>query len=156
MNFNLTLMWVIELLGLIDRLSLSWAITIFKFRPPPPPPTHLGTYLILNFTQSKLTVSELSLICVRSKLQRTSKQGSWPYSNEYQDAKPQSGTSSIRLSPKWRFKGHGCSLQLQNQDREPKIGSWVYHRPMTISKSRSRCQIPVRNLQRPQKPQMMT
>ena len=67
----------------------------------------------------------------------------WQYPNEYQDAKPQSGTSSVLQSPKWGLKGHGCSLHLQNQDREPKFGSWVYQRPVTISKSRSRCQTPI-------------
>ena len=80
----------------------------------------------------------------------------WPYPNQDQDAKPQSGTSSILQSPKWGLKGHGCSLHLQNQDREPKFGSWVYQRTVTISKSRSRCQTPVRNLQSPPKPQMRT
>merc|ERR1711954_400695 len=44
--------------------------------------------------------------------------------------------------PQMRTEGHGCSLHLQNQDREPKFGSWVYQRPVTISKSRSRCQTP--------------
>ena len=80
----------------------------------------------------------------------------WPYPNQDQDAKPQSGTSSILQSPKWGFKGHGCSLHLQNQDREPKFGSWVCQRPVTIFKSRSKCQTPVRNLQHPPKPQMRT
>ena len=78
----------------------------------------------------------------------------WPYPNQYQDAKPQSGTSSVLQSPKRGLKGHGCSLHLQNQDREPKFGSWVYQRPVTISKSRLRCQTPVRNLRPPKKPQM--
>ena len=80
----------------------------------------------------------------------------WPYTNQYQDANPQSGTSSILLSPKWGLKGHVCSLHLQNQDRGPKFGTWLYQRPVTISKSRSRCQTPVRNLQHPPKPQMRT
>ena len=71
---------------------------------------------------------------------------SWPYLNQDQDAKPQSGTSSILQSPKWGLKGQGCSLHLQNQDREPKFRSWVYERPVTIYKSRSRYQNPVRNL----------
>ena len=73
-----------------------------------------------------------------------------------QDAKPQWGTSSILQSLKWGLKGHGCSLHLQNQDREPKFCIWVYQRPVTISKSISGCQTPVRNLQRPPKPQMRT
>ena len=47
------------------------------------------------------------------------------YPNQDQDSKPQSGTSSILQSPKSGLKGHGCSLHLQNQDREPKFGIWV-------------------------------
>ena len=80
----------------------------------------------------------------------------WPYLNQDQDANPQSGTSSILQSSKWGLKGHGCSLHLQNQDREPKFGICVYQRPVTIYKSISGCQTPVRNLQRPPKPQMRT
>merc|ERR1712114_169103 len=80
----------------------------------------------------------------------------WPYPNQDQDAKPQSGTSSILQSPKSGLKGHGCSLHLRNQDREPRFRIWVYQRPVTISKSRSRCQTPVKNLQRPPKPQIST
>merc|ERR1712081_144927 len=76
--------------------------------------------------------------------------------NQYQDAKPQSGTSSILQSPKSGFEGHGYSFNLQNQDREPKFGLWVYQRPVTISKSISICQTPVRNLQCPPKPQIRT
>ena len=80
----------------------------------------------------------------------------WPYPNPNQNAKPQPWTSSVLQSPKWGLEGHGCSLHLKNQDREPKFGSLVYQRPVTISKSRSRCQTPVRNLQHPPKPQMRT
>ena len=58
--------------------------------------------------------------------------------------------------PKWGLKGHGCSFHLQNQDREPKFLIWVYQRPVTISKSMSGCQIPVRILQHPPKPQIRT
>ena len=49
---------------------------------------------------SRLTVSELSLMWVWSKLQGRSKQSSWPYPNQYQDGKPQSRTSNILQSPK--------------------------------------------------------
>ena len=77
-----------------------------------------------------------------------------PYQNWDQDAKPQSGTSSVLQSPKWGLEGHGCSLHLQNQDREPKFGWWLYQRSVTISKSRSRCKPLVRNLQHPPKPQI--
>ena len=80
----------------------------------------------------------------------------WPYPNQYQDAKPQSGTSSVLQSPKSGLKCHGCYLHLQNQDREPKFWPWSYKRPVTISKSRLRCQTPVRNLQHPPMPQMRT
>ena len=47
-------------------------------------------------------------------------------------------------------------LHLQNHDREPKFVSWVYERPVTISKSRSRCQTPVRNIHHPKKPHIRT
>ena len=57
------------------------------------------------------------------------------YPNEDEDAKPQSGTSSILQSLKSGLKGHGCPLHLQYQDREPKLGTWVYQRSVTISKS---------------------
>ena len=80
----------------------------------------------------------------------------WQYPNQYHDAKPQSGASSILQSPKWWLKEHVCSLHLQNKDREPKLGTLMYQRLVIISESRSRCQTPVRNLQRPPKPQMRT
>ena len=59
-----------------------------------------------------------------------------PYSIKDQDCKLQSGTSSIPQSPKSGLKGHGSSLHLQNQDRKPKFGAWLYQIPVTISKSR--------------------
>ena len=52
---------------------------------------------------------------------------SWPYPNQDENAKPQSGTSSILQSFKSGLKGQRSSLNLQNQDRQPKLGSWVYH-----------------------------
>ena len=64
----------------------------------------------------------------------------WPYPNQYQDAKPQSGTSSVLQSPKSGLKGHGSSLHPQNQARQPKFGMCVYQRPMTISKASSKAQ----------------
>ena len=48
------------------------------------------------------------------------------YPNQDQDAKPQSGTSRPHQSPISGLEGHGCSLQLQNQDREPNLGTWLY------------------------------
>ena len=47
-----------------------------------------------------------------------------PYPNQVQDAKSQSGTSRILQGPKSGLKGHICSLHFQNQDREPKFGSY--------------------------------
>ena len=55
--------------------------------------------------------------------------------NQDQQAKPNSKTSSILQSPKWGLIGHEYSLHLQNQDREPKFGTWDMGQ-MTISKSR--------------------
>ena len=60
-------------------------------------------------------------------------------SNHNQDLQPQSQTPSITQNPKSGLKGHGGSLHIQNKDREPKFGTLVYQRPVTISKSRSRC-----------------
>ena len=75
----------------------------------------------------------------------------WPYPNQDQDAKPKSKTSSIVQSSKWGLKEQGCSLHLQNQDREPTIGSWVYQRPVTISKSSLKYWFLVRNIDYPKK-----
>ena len=47
------------------------------------------------------------------------------------------------------LKGHGCSLHLQNEDREPICRIWVYQRPVTSSRSWLRCQTPGSNLQHP-------
>ena len=80
----------------------------------------------------------------------------WSYQNQDQDATPPSGASSIVQSPKWGLKRHGSSLYLHNQDREPKFGSFVYQRQITMYKSRSRWQTLVRNLQHPPKPQIRT
>ena len=44
-----------------------------------------------------------------------------PYLNQDHHAKPQSGTSRVLQSPKSGLEGHGCSLDLQNKDREPKF-----------------------------------
>ena len=57
-------------------------------------------------------------------------------------------------APNEDLKDMGNLLHLQNLDREPKFRSWSYQRQLTISKSRSRCQTPVRNLQQPSKPQI--
>ena len=72
-----------------------------------------------------------------------------PYPNQEQVANLKSRTPSILKGPYQGLK------DLQNQDGEPKFRSWVYQRPATISKSRSKCQTPVRKLQQSPKPQMM-
>ena len=76
----------------------------------------------------------------------------WPYSNHYQDAKPQSGTSSPHQRPKSELK-LGFSLHLQNEDRETKIRIWHKQRSVNISISLSGCKTPVRNIQPPWNPQ---
>ena len=63
-----------------------------------------------------------------------------PYECQDQDAKPQSGTSSILQSPNEDLKKHWCSLHLQNQDRESKFWRWVYRRPVTISNQNQNAQ----------------
>ena len=103
----------------------------------------------------------------------------WPYPNQDQDAKPQSGAPHILQSPKWGLKGHGCSSHNQNQDREPKFRKWttknqwpyanqdqdvrsqsgkIWNRglPKTSDhiQTKSGCQTLDRNLQCPPKPQM--
>ena len=74
-----------------------------------------------------------------------------PCPNQVEDAKSQSGTSSPHESPKSGLKGQECSLHPQNEDKEPKFGSWMCQRPLIISKSRSRYQTLVSNLQPPTK-----
>ena len=83
-------------------------------------------------------------------------QGEWQYLNQDQDATPQSGNSSLHQSPQSGLKWNRCSLHIQNQDRVPKFRAWVYQRLLTISKSWSKCQTPVRNLQHLPKPQICT
>ena len=56
----------------------------------------------------------------------------WTYPNQDQDAQTKSGASSVLHGPKWGLKGYGCSLHLQNQDREHEFGAWVYQRPVNI------------------------
>ena len=49
----------------------------------------------------------------------------WPYLIKIEMQNPsQAPPSSILQSPKWGLKEHECSLHFQNQDREPKFGTW--------------------------------
>ena len=70
-----------------------------------------------------------------------------PYPNQYQDPKPQSGTSSILQSPKSGHQGHWCSLDLQNQDRRATI------RNMGVSKTNNHIQIKMKMPNPSQEPQ---
>ena len=79
-----------------------------------------------------------------------------PYPYEDQYLKLNSGTFSILQIPKSGLKGQGYSFHLQNEDREPKLGSWVYQRPVTISKSRSISQTQLRNLRHTPNSQIRT
>ena len=58
----------------------------------------------------------LDYVCIKDQ---------WSCKTKDHDPKPQSGTSSNLQSPNWRLKGHGYSLHLQNQEREPKFGLLV-------------------------------
>ena len=116
----------------------------------------------VSFKASIEDFKDMGVLCTfkinigSQNFQHGSNRNQWLYPNQDQDTKSQSGTSSILQRPKQGLKGHGCSLHLQNQDREPKLWSWVYQRPVTISKSRSQCQTPIRSLQHPPKPQIRT
>ena len=80
----------------------------------------------------------------------------WPYPTQDQNAKPQSGTSSFLQCPLLGLKRYRCSLHLQNQGRESKLGLWVYQRPVTISNQYQDAKIPVRILQYSLKSQIRT
>ena len=149
--------WFETYWGLVSELSLIWAWSKLQRRSKQgfwPYPNQDRDAKPQSGTSSTSCTFKIKIESQNSAYGFTKDQ--WPYPNQYQDAKPQSGTSSVLQSPKWGPKGHGCSLHPQNQDREPKFGSWVYQWPVTISKSRSRCKTPVRNLQRPPKPQIRT
>ena len=80
----------------------------------------------------------------------------WPYPNQYQDSKPQSGTFRVLQSPPSGLQGHWCSLHLKNQDRKPKFRIHVNQRTVTIFKSIFACKTPIRNFQCPLKPRIRT
>ena len=94
----------------------------------------------------------------------------WPYPNKDPDPQSQSGTSSFLQNPKWGLEGHGFSLHLQNQDREPKFGiwstkdQWPYPNQYQDAKPQSgthiqikiKSQTSVRNIQCPLKAHIMT
>ena len=73
-----------------------------------------------SFKAQNKDLKDLDVICTfkikieSQNLEYVCTKDQWPYPNQYQDAKPQSGTSSVLQSPKWGLKGHGCSLHLQN------------------------------------------
>ena len=78
----------------------------------------------------------------------------WPYPNQDHDKRPQSEASNILQGLKLWVREHGCSLNPQNQNREPIFVTLVYQRPVTISKSRSRSLNPVSSIHHPSKPQI--
>ena len=141
----------------IDRLSLRWADPYFQALTRPP--TRLGNnlselikdspdwlYLSFhwsgcdqNFRENPSKIPHHIEIKIKMSNPSQEPRASSKTPNQDPDAKPKSGTSSILQSPKPGLKGHGCSLHLQNQDREPKFEPRVCQRPVTISKSRSRC-----------------
>ena len=86
----------------------------------------------------KIERQNLECQCIKDK---------WPYPSQDPNSEPYSGISNVLKSSKCGLRGNWCSLNLQNQDKEPILRTWMYQRPVTISKSRSKCQTPVRNLQ---------
>ena len=109
-------------------------------------------------TQSGTSSTLWSMKCLHIQNQdRKLKFGTWVYqipvtrSKSWSNIKLQSGTYSIPQISKAGLKGYGCSLHLQDQEREPKFGVWVYQRPETISQLSSEYQTIVRNLHHPQK-----
>ena len=82
----------------------------------------------------------------------------WPVIKSESRLRYQTSVRNLQCppKPKWGLKGHVCSLYLINQDTEQKFRSWVYQRPVTISKLRWSCQTPVRNPQHPLNPKMRT
>ena len=102
----------VETVWTIDRLRLSWAITVFSLGPGPRPrPRPADPEMIIqNSSDSSSELYWFQPVCI------------------------------------W------ASTDLSVMKTSGKIQA----RLLTISKSRSRCQTPVRNLQRPPKPQMRT
>ena len=100
------------------------------------------------------TLKDMNVLCRELKLRTGVYQGLLTVPKSRSRCQAQSGTSSILKSLKSGLKRHGHSMHLQDLDREPKFRTWVYHRPVTISKFRSRYKTPVRNPQHPPKPQI--
>ena len=143
--------WIIGISKTSDHIQIKIKMPNPSQEPPvltKAPNEDLKDIDVLCTYKIKIEIQKLGHWCTKDQ---------WPYLNQAQDSRPPSGgTFNVLLSSKSGLKGHGCSLHLQNQDRKPKLGSRVYQRPMTISKSRSSCKTPVRNLQHPRKPQMRT
>ena len=72
-------------------------------------------------------LKDINVLCTcKTKIERPNLEhcyikDQWLYPNLDHDAQLKSGTSSILQSPKWGLTEHGCSLQLQTQNRVPKI-----------------------------------
>ena len=85
-----------------------------------------GTYIILQIPKCELKGHWCSFhLKIKIESQNSGHgciKDQWLYPNQHQNPKPQSGTSSILQIPKSGLKGHGCSLYLQNQVREPNFG----------------------------------
>ena len=125
----------------IDRLSLSWAVIKFNTRPDRPDPWRNFSELNWHLFLAVLIPNWLYLNFRWSQCHETFRESPSKDPDHIQmkvkmpnPSQEQSGTSSILQSPKWWLKGHGCSLHLQNQDRQPKFGRWVYQRSVTICK----------------------
>ena len=100
-------------------------------------------------------VSELSLIRVWSKLSGRSKQGFDHIKVKIKMPNPSREPSASSKAPKQDLEDMDvpCTFKIKIVH---KLGRWVYQRPVTISRSRSRDQTCDRNLQHPPKPHIRT
>ena len=83
------------------------------------PKPQSGTSSILRSPNSGLGTLKIKI--ESQNLEHMCIKDNWPYPNQVQNPKHQPGTSSII----WGLTGNGCSLQLQNEDKEQKFGIWV-------------------------------
>ena len=99
------------------------------------PPSHPATRVTTSLSRAETLLTILSRLVLALTLLceiKTPGKIQGRFLNQDQDAKPQSGNSSILLNSKSGLKGHGCSLHFWNQDRELKFRTRVYQRPVII------------------------
>ena len=91
--------------------------------------TQSGTSSVLH--SPKWGLKDMDILCTfKIKLESQNlddgcTKDQWPNPNQIQDAKSQSGTSSILQSPESGLEGYGCSFHLQNVNKKPNFRTWV-------------------------------